>query len=156
MPKTFKTTKVTGKRLPVSMRIGDDTRVRLEKAATRTGRSLIAEIEIRLARSFSDEDVVERILGGPKVRRLAEVVISSFVSSARLTAEASRLPDSEAWMEDRDSFRAGMLGAFEALMSMMPGAMDSQTLNLEIEALKSRILSRLIISGRIPAPQGGK
>jgi hypothetical protein len=46
------------KRFPLSLRTTKELRQRLEKAATSSGRSLAQEIEIRLERSFHQEETV--------------------------------------------------------------------------------------------------
>ena len=65
------------KRKTLTTRITERTRHRIEKAAEQTDRSLSQEIEFRLERSLSDEDVRFADLGGREiyefVKRLARV-----------------------------------------------------------------------------------
>lgn len=55
----------------ISLRTTPETRAKLEEAAAKTGRSLSGELELRLERSFSDENLLVQILGGPEAQALA-------------------------------------------------------------------------------------
>lgn len=50
-----------GRRAPLSLRTTEDLREKLEKAASVSGRSLTAELEHRLERSFTDEATIQRL-----------------------------------------------------------------------------------------------
>jgi uncharacterized protein (DUF1778 family) len=48
-----------GKRYPLNMRTTKEMREKLERAARKSGRSLVGEVEYRLERSFDREEVVK-------------------------------------------------------------------------------------------------
>jgi hypothetical protein len=48
-----------GKRYPLNMRTTKEMREKLERAAAKSGRSLVGEVEYRLERSFDREEVVK-------------------------------------------------------------------------------------------------
>jgi uncharacterized protein (DUF1778 family) len=50
---------VEGKRYPLNMRTTKEMREKLERAAAKSGRSLVGEVEYRLERSFDREEVVK-------------------------------------------------------------------------------------------------
>ena len=50
---------VEGKRYPLNMRTTKEMREKLERAARKSGRSLVGEVEYRLERSFDREEVVK-------------------------------------------------------------------------------------------------
>jgi predicted HicB family RNase H-like nuclease len=61
-----------GKRYPLNMRTTKELRDKIESAATVSGRSLVQEVEIRLERSFQEEEI-EKSTGTVKLQvRLSE------------------------------------------------------------------------------------
>jgi TraY domain len=56
-----KTISGKGKRYPLNMRTTKELRERLERAANKSGRSLVQEVEHRLEMSFAEEDYSERL-----------------------------------------------------------------------------------------------
>lgn len=64
MPK--RTVEGDGKKSPLNMRTTKALRKRLEAAASKSGRSLVQEVEIRLEISFAREDLLRELycLGG--------------------------------------------------------------------------------------------
>lgn len=62
MPRTRRTN--GAKRHPLNMRTTKELREALEHAASRSGRSLVQEVEFRLEQSFLAQDLTSRLLGG--------------------------------------------------------------------------------------------
>ena len=50
-----------GKRYPLNMRTTKELREKLERAAAKSGRSLVGEVEYRLERSFDRDEVVKLV-----------------------------------------------------------------------------------------------
>lgn len=50
-----------GKRYPLNMRTTKEMREKLERAAAKSGRSLVGEVEYRLERSFDREEMAKLI-----------------------------------------------------------------------------------------------
>jgi hypothetical protein len=128
-----RTTRADGKRHPLNMRTTLETRQRLETAAAANGRSLAQEVEARLERSFLEEAA----LGGPEMVRLAYLMTTAFATAANRVANGS--PD---WANDPAAYRAGLTAVVDALLIGMPDA-TAEDMGLLIEALKSRLLSRV-------------
>jgi len=55
-----------GKRYPLNMRTTKELRDKIEEAATASGRSLVQEVEVRLEKSFQEDDAY----GGPHLSRV--------------------------------------------------------------------------------------
>jgi hypothetical protein len=91
-----------GERATLSLRIGGDLWHRLDRAASAIGRSLSAEAEFRLQRSFSVEDA----LAGP-ARQVVHHLIGAFGSETDINNPAEYL--------------AAMTRVIEALASRYPG-----------------------------------
>jgi TraY domain-containing protein len=54
--------KVTGQRVPLSLRVTPEMKARLDKAALKSGRSQSQEAEFRLERSFDHEGLLKEVL----------------------------------------------------------------------------------------------
>jgi hypothetical protein len=123
MPRT-KTRSDDGKRYPLNMRTTKETRERLERAAAASGRSLAQEVEYRLEKSFSEEDVFDRLIGGPVVRQKAQLMVSAFLHAGTMESHALGHPERSPgeWMQDPACYRAGTFAVFDSLVSANPDA----------------------------------
>jgi hypothetical protein len=87
-----------GERVPMSFRVTPEFKAKLDQAAQQSGRSLIAEIEIRLDRSFQEESQLgEAIslgtrLGGSLVHELLILADRTKDDPRSLAWAAERLP----------------------------------------------------------------
>jgi TraY domain len=63
-----------GKRSPLNMRTTKDLREKLEKAAGKSGRSLVQEVEARLEQSLNGDFLLTELLGSGKNAHLLKVV----------------------------------------------------------------------------------
>lgn len=132
MPKTTKGAG-DGKRYPLNMRTTKETRERLEAAALANGRSMAQEVEVRLERSFAEEQG----FGGPEMRRLAYLMATAFATAGQLRAAGKAQ-----WIDDPSCYRAGLSGVVDALLIGLPNA-TAEDMALVIEDLKGRLLSRI-------------
>jgi hypothetical protein len=121
------------KRNNVTIRMRDELKARVEQAASAQQRSISEEIETRLASSFAEEAG----FGGADMRRVAYLMASAFATAGRLSAAGK--PD---WINDRDCYRAGLIGVVDALLIGLPDA-SAEDAALIIESLKGRLLTRL-------------
>ena len=74
MPARAKLPPGEGKRTPLNMRTTRELRERLEREAADSGRSLAQEVEVRLERSFRDEDALIKAFGGRKTYAVLRVM----------------------------------------------------------------------------------
>ena len=120
----------TRKRNNVTIRMRDELKAKVEQSAAGQRRSISEEIAWRLERSFSEQAA----LGGPEMQRMAYHMIAAFALPAQLHAS-----DKENWVNDRDGYRAGVIGVCDALLQ---GFSDEDAARV-IEALKGRLLTRV-------------
>lgn len=132
MPKTTKGAG-DGKRHPLNMRTTKETRERLEAAALANGRSMAQEVEVRLERSFAEEQG----FGGPEMRRLAYLMATAFATAGQLRAAGKTQ-----WIADPSCYRAGLFGVIDALLIGLPDA-TVEDMAVEIEGLKGKLLTRI-------------
>jgi hypothetical protein len=118
----------------VKIRMAVSLRALLERLADQNGRSLSGEIVSRVAETV----YIERALGGPEMRWLVNMVISAFTFAARMQA-----PEDPDWVRNRDAYRAGMFAVVDGLLAGLPD-MTPEEIHLEIEVLKSRLLTRFV------------
>jgi hypothetical protein len=104
----------------------------VDRAAARNNRSINAEIHARLEASF----VEERALGGPEMHWLVTLVVAAFTTAAQMQARGD--PN---WASNPDARRAGIFTAIDSLLALLPDT-TPQDLMVEIEGLKSRLLTR--------------
>jgi TraY domain len=118
MPRTKKPTG-GGKRYPLNMRTTRETRERLEAAAAANGRSLAQEVEVRLERSFAEEQG----FGGPAMLAMANLMAGAFLRGGQLVAAALGRPDQtpDEWIHDKDCYRGGAWSVGSALGLPLPG-----------------------------------
>lgn len=130
MPRTTKPTG-GGKRHPLNMRTTKETREKLESAAAANGRSLAQEVEVRLERSFAEDEG----FGGPEMRQLAYLMTASFAVAGQ--RGAADKPD---WITDPYNYSAGVAGVLDALLIGFP---KGEGKALAIEHVVGRLLTRL-------------
>ena len=117
------------------------------------------EVEYRVERSFTDEDVFERVLGGPEMRHKAQLMVTAFVAAGSQQSHALGHPERSTaeWMQDPESYRAAVRGVFRALVASAPGAWkDPEANHAEIEGYKGIILTAMVNTGRRPAKEERK
>lgn len=104
-----------GKRASFNTRLRDEVKVRLEQAAVVAGRSLSEEIEHRLERSLSDEDMRFQAFGGATRYFEAQMLASAVTAVENQTGQG--------WRSDRRTYRevkAVIAGILDALAPETP------------------------------------
>lgn len=141
----------------LKLRMKEPLRAAVEKSAKKRGVSLNTELVDRIERSFEQDRHLDQALGGPEMRRTAELMISAFGHNGNLMAAALGHPEWTAaeWMADESCYRAAVLGVVEALLVARPNAgWDRPQVGREVEAVKGRILTWLVRAGRIQTEEG--
>lgn len=102
----------------IKIRMREPLRSEIERAATRNGCSMNAEMVTRLSRSF----IEEKAAGGPELRRIAYIMAAAFGSRGCAYAAANgRSAEPSHWMNDSASYRAATIAVIEALLAQYPG-----------------------------------
>src|SRR5262249_22520015 len=128
----------------IGLRVKEPVRARIERAAKDSGVSMNAEINSRLDSSFTKEDIVDRMFGGPELRRMAMLWAAVFSHGARLGAYMEHGGKADHELDPQDftnpttsSYREGAHAVVAVLLKGMP----SETKKLFIESLKGRAAS---------------
>jgi hypothetical protein len=90
LPRKSTKTRGVGKRYPLNMRTTKEVRVLLERAAARSGRSLVQEVEHRIDSSFRD-DMLFKAIGGTQAHLIIRPILY-FLGTVE--------PKSSAWKND--------------------------------------------------------
>lgn len=123
-------------RVALGLRVTPEVKRKLDGAAERSGRSQSQEAELRLERSFDEEDA----FGGPELRRIAHLMAIAFANAGSLHAHPR--PASE-WVHDPDAYVYAAMRVVETLLLQQPG-LTIERLALQLEALRGRLLTGLI------------
>jgi hypothetical protein len=101
-----------------TIRITEDLRANLERAAKNRGNSLNNEISVRLESSFSEE----RAFGGPKLTQMIHLLASRFITQGHQVGETLYGPEvsEDQWLSDPYCFDNAMLAVFDALLARRP------------------------------------
>jgi hypothetical protein len=118
----------------MKVRMSMQLRRTLEARAAESGRSFSSEAAERLGRSLAQDEA----LGSAGARRVVDAVIATFSFVGQSYARGN--PD---WVSDRSAYRAAVIAVLDVLLAGMPDVPAEEVL-LEIEALKSRALTRLL------------
>jgi hypothetical protein len=129
----------------VKVRMAAALRTMLERLADQAGRSLSAEIVSRVAETVH----TERALGGPEMRWLVNLAVSAFTFAARL-----RAPEDPDWTHNREAYKAGMFAVIDGMLAGLPDATPEE-IHLEIEGLRSRLLTRCVQAQLAAGPEAG-
>jgi hypothetical protein len=108
-----------GKRHPVGIRTTEELKAQIEAAALMSGRSVAAEIEHRLERSFRDDGWLDAALDAAYGSRNAGVLmlLGRVMRDASAFAEATTLPD---WLDDHGDFDAVARGLDTVIAALRP------------------------------------
>jgi hypothetical protein len=112
-----------------NIRIADELRDNLKKAAKQNGVSLNVETAKRLGQSFAEE----KAFGGEAGRRWLHFLADAFVFAGehyyrnhirpkRKTDRADEGPNVALWIEEPEAYQAAMMDVIECLMRRQPGA----------------------------------
>ncbi|WP_082645870.1 TraY domain-containing protein [Bradyrhizobium valentinum] len=112
MPRTVGSTskrkKTSGKRHPLNMRTTQELRDRMENAAQRSGRSLAAEVEVRMEHSLNRQDyLVEQ--WGQDVFDIADSMAKALWHIEQFTGQR--------WIDDESTFQLFSMTAAELIRS---------------------------------------
>jgi hypothetical protein len=95
----------SGERIGMSLRVTPDIKQRLERSALETGRSLSQEAELRLERSFRDDDLLPQLMAAAYGEKLAAVlmIVGAAMAEAGRTAgfQETRTPEGAVEWFDR-------------------------------------------------------
>jgi hypothetical protein len=119
----------------IKIRMHEPLRAEIERAATRSGRSMNTEMVTRLSRSFIEEDAV----GGPELRRIAYAMAAAFGSrGCTYAAAGGRSAEPSHWMDDAASYSEAMIAVIEALWAQYPGNKSASNLYAVLESAHRR------------------
>jgi Arc-like DNA binding domain len=128
----------------VGLRVKEPVRARIERAAKDNGVSMNTEINGRLDSSFTKEDIIDRMFGGPEMRRMAMLWAAVFSHGARLGAymehggKVDREVDPKEFTNPTTtSYQQGAHAVVDTLMKGMP----SETKKLFIQSLIGRAVT---------------
>jgi hypothetical protein len=128
----------------IGLRVKEPLRARIERAAKDSGVSMNTAITSLLESAFTREETVDRIFGGPELRRMAMLWVAVFSHGAQLGAymehggKVDRELDPKEFTNPTTSgYREGAHAVVDALMK----GMTSETKKLFIESLKGRAAS---------------
>lgn len=123
----------------LKIRLKEPMRARIERAASKRGVSMNAEMVDRLERSFGQDDS----FGGPQWRQTAHLMLSAFAIAGQRRADSKRFVGD--WMTDADCYLAAVCGVIEGLtIGAHRGALDRDYVGAVIESLKGRLATRLV------------
>jgi hypothetical protein len=122
-----------GQRVSLGLKVTADIKQRLDEEARRTGRTQSQQAELMIERSFTEQAA----LGGPDMQRLAYLMVTAFATAGQ--GSAAGKPD---WINDRDAYRAGVIGVVDALMIGLPNS-TPEDVDFIIKSLDARLRSRL-------------
>jgi hypothetical protein len=106
-----------GKSAVFSTRIRPDLRIKLEKAAKDSGRSVSQEVEFRLRRSFTDDEKIAEMFFDRTTFALMRMVA--------LAIHLNPLPENNrSWLEDPEQFESAIAAALNVLEAVRPGKVD--------------------------------
>ena len=124
-----------GERVALGLRVTADITQKLDEAAERTGRSQSQEAEIRLERTFTEEDQ----FGGPEMLNMARLMAAAFLRGGQAGARARGHPkwSLATWMEDPTCYVAAISAVADALRAAGPiGLKFGDDLTAETRDLK--------------------
>ena len=101
-----------GKRSAVGLRVTAALRKRLERAAETSGRSMSQEAEIRLERSFLEEDAEYKAFGGEDRYRLMKWLALSIQIAEDVTGKN--------WRRDKETFQMGFAAVTTMIERLTP------------------------------------
>lgn len=115
----------------IGLRVKEPMRARIERESKQRGISMNAAITDRLETSFTKEDMLDRIFGGPELRRMATLWAAAFMQGVGSSRKK----------EFTDPTTTAYLGgAFTLIQSLMMG-MPTERKAALIEALKTGTLA---------------
>ena len=121
----------------LGLRVKEELRVRLERAAALNMRSINAEITYRLEQTF----IEEAVLDGPDMRRIALLMATSFYQGGHMASvsELEKALPPARWVRERGYYLEAVSAVVEALIAGMPNA-DDRTKTVLIEMMHMRML----------------
>ncbi|MGC8536966.1 MAG: hypothetical protein ACP5QR_15810 [Rhizomicrobium sp.] len=107
-------------RAVLSTRIGADTRKAIEVAAKRSGRTLSAEIEYRLRRSFDEDDSLIDRMGGRRTYALLRLVAEAIKATGQVSffQEHRKIAQDDDWLLDPYTYDQAVK-AIETVLEMV-------------------------------------
>jgi hypothetical protein len=103
-----------GDRVKLGLRVTAQTKLRLDAAAEKNGRSQSQEAEFRLDASFD----IEGPFGGPAVSPLVMLLVGNFIHGGRTAAGGAP----EHWTQNRDALLAAGAAVLKTLLTIVPNA----------------------------------
>ena len=112
-----------GSRVPLGLRVTADVKSRLDGAAEASGRSQSQEAELRLERSFHEDDAQARViemLGGPEIFRLLTIIGGAMSKAGRTAALLARHKPIQDWASHPYAYDQAMKAAVAVLEGLRP------------------------------------
>jgi TraY domain len=112
-----------GERVALSLRVTPDAKAKLDRAATENGRSQSQEAELRLERSFQDEDLLPQVLSLAFGERLAAILLAiGFAMKDAATASSFAVTFSQngSWTDEPYAYDEAVKSALQILESLRP------------------------------------
>jgi hypothetical protein len=137
----------TARKVPITVKVAPDLKLRIERAAAASTRSVSAEVETALERAT----VGQEFLGGASVQRVLDKVALAFAHEGQRAADLKRKRAGSDWTADPDCYVAAMLGAVETLLLSQPDPKQgslSEHIKLQIESLEGRMATYFWKEGR--------
>jgi hypothetical protein len=114
----------------MKIRLPDELRAAIEKAAEAREVSMNAEIIHRLERSFAEEDFLDRVLGNDQsLRTMALLMISNLKRGGELAARANGHPEwgPGDWLANSSTYRIAAQSVIDALGMNKPKKVKVKT-----------------------------
>jgi len=128
-----------GERVALGAHVSAEVKRRLDAAAEANGRSQSKELEIRLLRTFAEEDQ----FGGPELREVVHQMAGAFARGGRAGARARGHPKwpPAIWMQDPYCFKVAMQEVGLALMVSHPKSDLAEEVPADQRALWEKIMN---------------
>jgi hypothetical protein len=140
-----------GDRVSLGLRVTAEMKLRLDDAAAKSGRSQSQEAELRLERSFREEEA----LGGRAMRELGDLMRATFAFVAKRTANTSGNAEWTAndWIADQECYRAAAVDVCRVLIERLPNP-SREEVSETLQALTRRLNIMLSRTGEIESGPG--
>jgi hypothetical protein len=130
-----------GERVPLSLRVTPETKARLDQASTASGRSQSQEAELRLERSFREEELLPQLIAAAFGERFAGIllalgwVMNGTGLQAAVSGRVYETPEAAGafvraarggWIDDAEAFDVAVRAAGKLLSRFRPDGEESR------------------------------
>src|SRR5262245_58588214 len=123
----------------LSTRTSLEIRKAIDARAKESGKSVAHEVEQLIETALSPEGPWSAVFGGARVRGVALSMLASFRVAGHRAADMQGGFEGDAWVRDRDCYRAGMFGVIDALLVGLglDEPLTPEEIELELAGIKS-------------------